>query len=564
MKVVIYARYSSSAQRAASIPEQIKVCKEYAERNQYVVVDIYKDEALTGKHDKRPALQQLLKDCTKKLFDAVIVYAIDRFGRNLSQSLNNAEKIENDNGVLLLSATENFTNDPSGRFFRNIMMAYAQYYSDELSVKIKRGMDYNAERCLYNGGGVPLGYKIVNKRFEIDPNTAPIVRVIFEMYAHEKTVTEIINVLNAQGFKTSTGVPFNKNSLHTILKNKRYLGYYIHMGVEIANGIPQIIPDDLFNQVAELMKKNKRAPARAKAKEEYLLTTKLFCGHCKEMMTGESTYGKQGKQYFYYTCNGRKAGTCKKKRVNKHYIEDIVISECRRLLSDENIKRIAKEIVAISEEEKDTTNLKHLRKLLAENERKQKNTISAIMESDIESVRKALGEQIPLLENEHKEIEKLIAEEESPYLKVNETEIKFFLTQLKKGKIDDIKYRKTLIKIFVNKIYLYDDRVTITYNSGDEPVTISDQLLSKLEERDEQEKFLFLNESGPPAASCRSQDAHLIVMGCAVFAPASEADVFCQRIPGCAWTHIAFQVRPFLLPVCSHSKTGIFLSMHPN
>lgn len=117
MKVVIYARYSSSAQRAASIPEQIKVCKEYAERNQYVVVDIYKDEALTGKHDKRPALQQLLKDCTKKLFDAVIVYAIDRFGRNLSQSLNNAEKIENDNGVLLLSATENFTNDPSGRFF---------------------------------------------------------------------------------------------------------------------------------------------------------------------------------------------------------------------------------------------------------------------------------------------------------------------------------------------------------------------------------------------------------------------------------------------------------------
>lgn len=66
------------------------------------------------------------------------------------------------------------------------------------------------------------------------------------------------------------------------------------------------------------------------------------------------------------------------------------------------------------------------------------------------------------------------------------------------------------------------------------------------------------------AASCRSQDAHLIVMGCAVFAPASEADVFCQRIPGCAWTHIAFQVRPFLLPVCSHSKTGIFLSMHPN
>lgn len=77
-------------------------------------------------------------------------------------------------------------------------------------------------------------------------------------------------------------------------------------------------------------------------------------------------------------------------------------------------------------------------------------------------------------------------------------------------------------------------------------------------------KSIIRLSSSPPAASCRSQDAHLIVMGCAVFAPASEADVFCQRIPGCAWTHIAFQVRPFLLPACSHSKTGIFLSMHPN
>lgn len=108
---------------------------------------------------------------------------------------------------------------------------------------------------------------------------------------------------------------------------------------------------------------------------------------CKEYAERNKYDGKQGKQYFYYTCNGRKSGTCKKKRVNKHYIEDIVISEYRRLLSDENIKRIAKEIAVISEEEKDTTNLKHLRRLLAENKRKQKNTLSAIMERDIESVR---------------------------------------------------------------------------------------------------------------------------------------------------------------------------------
>ncbi len=500
MKVAIYARFSSSSQREASIDEQVKVCKDYAKKNDFEVVKTYSDSALTGKTDDRPALRKLLSDSSKNKFNAVLVYSIDRFGRDLVQTLLNEKKLS-DNNVALISATEHFSNDPSGVFFRNIMMSYAQYYSDELSVKIKRGMDYNAEKCLYNGGGVPLGYKISkDKHFEVDPDTAPIVQCIYEMYADGKNVTEINSYLNAQGFKTAKGGAFNKNSLHTILKNKRYLGYYIHSGKEVANGIPQIISDELFERVQEKMYKNKKAPARARAKVEYLLTTKLFCGHCKDMMTGFSGTGKQGKIYRYYICNGTKykQKTCDKKRVNKEYIDNLVIAECRRLLSAENIRRIAKEVVAICEAEKDTSNLKRLKKLLSDNERKQKNTITAIMESDIESVRKALGEQIPLLEQEHQELEKLIEQEEAPYPSLSESAIKFFLTSLKKGNINDMKYRKTLVKIFVNKIFLYDDRITITYNSGDEPVTISDQLLSELEERDEKDKFLFKNGSGPP------------------------------------------------------------------
>ena len=126
MRVAIYARYSSSSQREASIEEQIKICTDYAVRNKYTVVKTYSDSALTGKTDNRPALQRLIKDCSNGTFDMVLVYSIDRFGRNLKQSLNNADKIEDDNGVLLVSATENFSNDPSGRFFRNVMMAHAQ------------------------------------------------------------------------------------------------------------------------------------------------------------------------------------------------------------------------------------------------------------------------------------------------------------------------------------------------------------------------------------------------------------------------------------------------------
>lgn len=66
MNAVIYARYSSSSQREASIEEQIKVCTDYAERNNYAIIKSYKDSAMTGKNDSRPALQKLLKDCAIK------------------------------------------------------------------------------------------------------------------------------------------------------------------------------------------------------------------------------------------------------------------------------------------------------------------------------------------------------------------------------------------------------------------------------------------------------------------------------------------------------------------
>lgn len=506
MNVAIYARFSSSAQREASIEEQIKVCKDYASRNNYVVVNVYSDSALTGKNDNRPALQKLLSDSSKQLFEAVLVYSIDRFGRNLAQSLQNENKLS-ENGIILLSATENFTSNSAGRFFRNLMMAHAQYYSDELSEKIKRGMDYNAEKCLCTGGNIALGFVVdQDKHFQIDPSTAPIVQKIFEMYADGKTVTEITTHLNSLGLKTARGIAFNKNSLHTILKNKRYIGTYTYKGEEIPDGMPRIISDELFNKVAEIMEKNKKAPARAKAKVEYLLTTKLFCGHCKEMMTGFSGTGKQGNVYRYYICNGTKKKICHKKMVKKDYIEDLVVLQCRKLLTAANIEKIAKEVVAIVEAEKDTTNLQHLKQLLSENERKHKNAIDAIMECDLESIRKTLYKKISSLEREHAEIEKQISLEEAVFPTLTVPKIRFFLTSLKKGNINDLKYRKTLINIFVNKIFLYDDRVTITFNSGDEAVTINDILLSEIEEKDNQAKDLFLAGDGPPKSKVANFD----------------------------------------------------------
>ena len=198
MRAVIYARYSSSSQREASIEQQIEKCTDYAERNGLVIVKTYADKAMTGRNDDRPNLQRLLSDCSKNVFDVVLIYAMDRFGRNVLQSLENAYIIETENHKKIISVTENFDDSSMGRFFRTLQMATAQMRSDDMSERIRLGMKYNSDRCLYNGGGVPLGYKIENQRFVINPDTAPIVKMIFELYAEGITVTEISNRLNAQ------------------------------------------------------------------------------------------------------------------------------------------------------------------------------------------------------------------------------------------------------------------------------------------------------------------------------------------------------------------------------
>lgn len=510
MNVVIYARYSSTSQRDASIEIQLKDCRKYCEDNGYTVIKEYVDRAKSGTNDNRPDFQRMIMDSFKKAFECVIVYRFNRFARSRADSVIYKTKLKQ-NGIQVVSVHEPISDDPTGVILESLIEGIDEFYSLELRQKVISGMDSNGANCLSTGGNIALGYKVgKDKHFEIDPDTAPIVQMIFEMYAGGKTVTEITTHLNSLGYKTSRGVPFNKNSLHTMLKNKRYIGVYTYKGTETPGGMPRIISDDLFNKVAEIMGKNKKAPARAKAKVEYLLTTKLFCGHCREMMTGFSATEKQGRVYNYYICNGRKNKKCDKKMVKKDYIENLVISQCRKLLTPSNIEKIAAEVAAICEAERDTSNLRYLKKCLSNNERKYKNAVDSVLETDNPKFRATIYERISELESEHEQLEKAIALEEAPFPSLTIPKIKFFLTSLKKGNANDMKYRRALITVFVNRIYLYDDRMTITFNSGDDTVTINDRLLCELEENDAHAKNLFLAGDGPPKTSLKPNGFRLV------------------------------------------------------
>ena len=200
-------------------------------------------------------------------------------------------------------------------------------------------MSLNAEKSLSNGSNPGLGYKVNKDRtFSVDEEEAAIVREIYERYASGETNAEIVKDLQRRTVKPSIGNEFTYNSLSHLLKNKRYIGIYLYKGVETPGGMPRIMDDDLFYRVQALMNKNKSAPARTRGENEYLLTTKLFCGHCKEMMVGYGGTGKSGRQYHYYKCKNSRKNKCDKKVVGKEYIENRVIEVCLQMLSDDKIR----------------------------------------------------------------------------------------------------------------------------------------------------------------------------------------------------------------------------------
>ena len=477
--IVIYARFSSHAQNEQSIEGQLNECYTYAERHGYTVVGEYIDRALSGTADNRPEFQRMIEDSSKKHFQFVLVYQLDRFARNRYDSATYKAKLKK-NGVRVLSARENITDDASGVLIEGVLESMAEYYSAELSQKVRRGMALTAQKGFFTGGNIALGYYVDSeKRFQIDTATAPVILEIFEMYATGSTMADIIRHLNRQRIKTSQGNEFNKNSINRILTNKRYAGIYTYAGTEIEAGFPQIVPDNLFYEVQSMIEKKKKAPARAKAEIDYILTSKLFCGLCQCAMTGISGTGRNNKIYRYYQCVGNAKKQCGKKSVQKDYIEDLVINETMALLTPENIDKIAREVIALCEKEKNNEASKRLHKLLKDNEKATANLGEALKKGKATDF--ILGE-IEKLEREHSELETQITLENVQHPVLTVQQVKFFMSKFKKGNAGDLKSRQAMIDTFVNKIYLYDDKMTILYNAQDShsDVTLDDIVSSEV------------------------------------------------------------------------------------
>ena len=322
------------------------------------MVGEYIDRALSAKTDDRPDFQRMIIDSSKSLFDGIIVYQLDRFSRSREDSAHYKHKLKK-NGVKVISVKEHISEDASGLLIESVLEGMAEYYSAELAQKVKRNLKLNAEKGFFNGGYPPFGYKGVTvdcgtykkRKLESEPELAPIVKEIFEMRADDTNLLDIVDFLNNKGYKTVMGNSFQKSSLENIFKNKRYIGITTFEGVEYPNTIPAIIDKELFDRVQRVVQKYKHSPGMDKAEEDYILTTKLFCGKCYSTMVGSSGTSQNGTIYKYYVCSNSLKKKCNKKNIPKQLLEDLVVNECRKFLTDENISMIANKVYNICQKE---------------------------------------------------------------------------------------------------------------------------------------------------------------------------------------------------------------------
>lgn len=408
----------------------------------------------------------------------MIMYTLDRFARNRYDSAIYKAKLKK-NGVRVFYAKQPLPDTPEGIILESVLEGYAEYYSENLSRNIKRGLKENALHGIAPGQTPPLGYKIgEDRKFHIEPVGAKVVQEIFQKYAKGYSVTQIINWCNEQGYKTSRGNSFNKNSLRTILRNDKYIGVYRYMDVVIEGGVPQIIEKALFDKVQAMHKHNYAARARAKAKEDYLLTTKVFCGHCGAPLIGESGTSKSGKVHHYYKCAHRKRKhSCDKKVERKDWLEEFAVRyTVETVLTDENIELIATRAMELIEKESaDTSFLEGLNANLQTVEKKIGNIIRAIEDGIYsETTKNRLAE----LEEDKKNIEEQIARETIKKPLLSKERIIYWLTSFKSGDIDDADYRRSVVDTLLNSLYVFDNpdggrKLVFTFNlSGQNTSTV--------------------------------------------------------------------------------------------
>lgn len=462
---VIYARYSSHRQKDISIEQQVAECTAHAAGMGIRLIETYEDRAISGRRtDKRPGFQRMMKDAEKGQFNTVVAWKSNRIGRNMLEAMITEEQLR-ELGVKIVYVEEEFDDSAAGRFALRSMMNVNQFYSENMAEDIRRGIRDNAVNCKVTNGTLPFGYKIgKDLRWEVDPPNDEYVREIYQRVLQGEHLIDIARDFNARGIPTSRGRQWSRSSFSTLLHNERYTGVYIYDDVRVEGGVPQIISEDLFWRVQEVMKtkKNPRGRRRKSVEDPYPLTGKLFCGKCGAMMGGLCGTSRTGDKHYYYGClKKRTEHSCDKKNVRRDAIEIAVARAIQvHILTDEVIAWIADCVMEYYEKSVEEAHLDELEAQYQDVCRRLDNLLDIIENG---GATETTVERLKAMEQEKSDLRNKITVARADIIEIDRDTVIEGLSMYIGGDVENQQYRADLFETFLVKVYVYDDHLKIVF-----------------------------------------------------------------------------------------------------
>lgn len=316
MKKALYCRVSTQEQvkYGVSVDAQKKVLINYCIENNYDY-DVYADEGISGSSiTKRPALTELLNNIQN--YDTLIFTKLDRLSRNVKDAITINELLQKNN-VKMIAIQDQYidTSTANGEFIFNLRYALAQQERKQDSERIKVAFDYKVKvsKEVMSGSKI-YGYDIVDKHYVINQEEAFNIRKLYEMYLNTGSINKC-----AKWWQSNIKNELI-NTIRDRLFNIKYNGKFLYKDVIYTDYIPQIIDDNTFNRVQELLKINyKSYPNKSNEGKYYIFSGLAYCANCGRRLNG-STYKSGSKAY---RCSRKEQDRC----INNRYFREQEIEQ---------------------------------------------------------------------------------------------------------------------------------------------------------------------------------------------------------------------------------------------
>jgi site-specific DNA recombinase len=372
--VGVYLRVSTEEQRERqSIATQRDFATRYCDLHQHPVYATYADDGVTGTLplENRPAGIQLLRDARAGKFDQLLVFKLDRLGRDTRLILNAVAELEK-YGVRVRSMTEEFdTATATGRLMLTFLSGFAAHERELIRERSVAGTNRKVEAGVWLGGIVPYGYRSVGEKGQarlvinddpipgFDLSEAEVMRTIYRMCVTEKQscmkiATHLTRVgipcgsagISDSGRRNRRTAPIWRPShVRNMIANRTYMGEHVFgkrtknpSRKQITRAVPAIVSADVWAAAQEVLRSN-RIVCKRTTKQPYLLRGLIKCGLCG--LTFSGMRAKPPQRDHYYRCNGHQFarglyGTldkkCNSKGLNGDYVERLVWADIEAFL----------------------------------------------------------------------------------------------------------------------------------------------------------------------------------------------------------------------------------------